>query len=94
MKIDKKMFKQRISGPGGLMLVLDISEMDIDDPGQGTPAMIYADNYKYSGTYFAVIAEGEIEGYKPLTVSQLKWLDSVADDVDDWINDTYKYLTK
>lgn len=76
---------QKIKGPGGLVLVLDSSQVFPDDPGNGTPAMVYLKRNGCeiaSSTYNCALGEGELGsyGYKPpyqLSGAQLDWLNSM-----------------
>jgi hypothetical protein len=75
-----------LRGPDGIRLVLDRKEIVPDDPGDGTPALVWVDNY--SSTLAAAQGEGELLGSrdaKQLTDEQLAWLDEVSDAADDWL---------
>ena len=74
-----------ITGPGGIRLVLDADEIFPDDPGQGTPAMVYLGDY--SGTYWCCYDTGELDcGAAGLDDNQVAWLDSVSNLVDKFMN--------
>jgi hypothetical protein len=69
---------------GKLRVELDKSEVFLDDPGRGTPAVVYHGDF--SATYWCAVGEGELidsNGYiKPLTELQIEWLDSINEDID------------
>lgn len=78
-----------LRGPDGIKLVLDKTEIVPHDPGAGTPAMVYFDNY--SATFNCATDTGELtydgrrwsvdaETYF-LTNQQLAWLRNREDDV-------------
>jgi hypothetical protein len=76
--------KKTLHGPGGLRVALDRSQVFPDDPGQGTPAMVYL--FGYSSTFWAASGEGELlhSGDHPprkLTPEQCRWLDEIEEDV-------------
>ena len=62
----------------GLRLVLDSAQIFPDDPGQGTPAMVYKGNA--SSTYWCACGEGELLGpgceSVALSQTQCNWLDA------------------
>ena len=67
----------RILASNGLKVVADKSEYYPDDPGAGTPLMVYYGSY--SATYECAVNEGELSGnrgYRPLTHNQLAFLNS------------------
>lgn len=67
--------KKTLHGPGGLTLVLDSAEIFPDDPGQGTPAMVYLG--RNSATYGCAVHFGELDcGEKELSATQVNWLDA------------------
>jgi hypothetical protein len=75
----KKKFS--VYGPGGIRVTFDHSEIVWDNPGDGTPEMVYL--FTASGTLTAAQNEGElICGSDPrrLTDAQCEWLngDEVA----------------
>ena len=60
----------------GLKIVLDRSEVFPDDPGAGTPAMVY-DAKGNCATFHVAMNEGELEcGDVRLTAAQTAWLAS------------------
>ena len=74
---------QKINGPGGIQLVLDSSQVFPDDPGNGTPALVYklrGGRVVASSTYNCALGEGVLDGGREgdyqLTDAQLDWLDS------------------
>lgn len=73
---------------GRLKLVLDKYQVFPDDPGNGTPALIYIG--ENVGTYWCVQNEGEIYHDKhnyfiKLTEEEINWLWSVEDEVDKFL---------
>ena len=74
-------------------LVLDSSEVFPDDPGAGTPAMVYGPK-RYQATYWFALNEGllwwngsggnhgDSEGDLLIPVVVLKWLDSMLPEVE------------
>jgi hypothetical protein len=69
-------------GPKGLHVILDSSEIFPDDPGQGTPAMVYLRGQ--SATYWCALNEGEVDG-EELSTSQQAFLESIEDEVAEFI---------
>lgn len=67
-----------------LVLELDPSQICPDDPGSGTPAMVYMNGDKeYSSTYWFAIGEGYLMGTRDdfqLSERQLEWLQSLGND--------------
>lgn len=70
------MNKQTLRGPCGFFLILDPSEIILDDPGAGTPAMLYGPR-NISGTYWCAVDAGECDGVE-LPAAVMRWLDSDA----------------
>lgn len=55
----KSEMKTILEGPNGIQLILDPSQIDFYDPGNGTPAIV-----KYNGgsaTYTCAVEEGEVD---------------------------------
>jgi hypothetical protein len=50
--------RKTLTGPEGIRLELDSAEIFPDDPGQGTPAMVYLGNH--SATYWWATGEGSL----------------------------------
>jgi len=74
----------KLQSPDKSILVeLDKNEIYPNDPGMGTPVMIYLRGGA-SGSWNCVISEGEVEGH-PLTRSQSAWLESIAPTVWAWM---------
>lgn len=77
--------KVTLRGPGGLQLVLDPAQIFPDDPGQGTPAIVWL--FGASATLSCAQHEGELEGrngMRQLTPDQCDWLNSA--DVDNAVD--------
>jgi hypothetical protein len=68
----------------GWKLVLDKSEIFPDDPGQGTPAMVYAPNGD-SATYNCATDTGEIGDYQRIPNSIHNWLLDKEDEVQEFL---------
>jgi hypothetical protein len=62
----------------GLTLELDTDEICEDDPGAGTPAMVYTKDERgrtVAATYYTAVAMGEVE-HVQLRDQQVSWLES------------------
>jgi hypothetical protein len=78
----------------GLKVVLNRNEVFPEDPGNGTPAMIYdACDERYSATLWCAMGEDELtceapghEGSRQLRLRQIEWLNEV-----ETIADTFLY---
>lgn len=69
--------KKTLVGPGGIKLVLDSSEVYPEDPGNGTPAMVYFK--KWSATHGCAMDTGELDGGEyTLNPAQMRWIESDA----------------
>jgi hypothetical protein len=87
----------RQSAHSNLVVELDKSQVFPDDPGAGTPAMVYLDTSKgrHSATYWCAIGEGEVENnhtgeMKQLTEKQLEWLEVLNSEIDNFLFGTNK----
>ena len=79
------MTKRTLTGPKNYKVILDTAEVFLDDPGQGTPAIVKAPNGS-TGTYWCVTGEGEIgDNGASVPAAVLKWLDSVEDEINDFL---------
>jgi hypothetical protein len=88
--------KRILHGPDNLRVELDKSQVYHDNPGKGTPAMVYiyepfASNPFASSSYSCACCEGELlaigrdnEDYQ-LTEQQLTWLQGIEDQVNDYL---------
>lgn len=83
------MATKTLNGPNGLRLVLDSREIYPDDPGQGTPAMVYCGNA--SATYWCALGEAELTGPRgetvPLSSAQANWLEAEESAVDAFLTE-------
>ena len=83
--------KKTYSGPDGITLVLDSSEIFPNDPGQGTPAMVYTRGG--GATYWCASDTGTVMDARgndvDLSVAQCEWLDTMADTVDAFIDTNF-----
>ena len=66
----------------GLRVEFDASEIFSEDPGQGTPVMVWIDGE--SGSYSCVLEVGEVDSIR-LAQYQIDWLWSIEQDVWDWL---------
>lgn len=77
------------TGPGDLRIELDAAEIVPDDPGAGTPAMVYEPSGRGSATFWCALAEGELMANDgrtwKLTPAQARWLDEMEPDVTTWL---------
>ena len=69
---------------GAYKLVLDSSEIYPNDPGNGTPAMVYCG--KRSGTYGCVTDTHELDG-EEVPGKVMEWLHLMAEAVDIFIEE-------
>ena len=67
---------------GRLKVVLDKSQVFPEDPGQGTPAMVYFGNH--SGSYYCAVATGLVDDHE-LTQEQVAWLDGLGEKIHDYL---------
>jgi len=77
--------KKTIKGPRDVELVLDPAQIYPEDPGQGTPAMVY---YKGGSATFSCAAnEGEVLDQWGFTIELPKeavgWLQTIGQDLED-----------
>jgi hypothetical protein len=71
------MTTKTLTGPSGIRIELDSAQIFPDDPGQGTPAMVYVDSAKARGmsaTYWCAADTGELDGMPVLSSKQVDWL--------------------
>lgn len=68
-------------------IVLDFNEAVPDDPGAGTPAMVYGPK-DASGTFFCALETGEIDPCSPhqLPSAVSAWLERMAEHVDEYLD--------
>ena len=78
-----------LRGPNGITLTLDATQIFPNDPGQGTPAMVYTRGG--SATYWCASDTGTVMDDNwiddELSVAQIKWLHEQAGVVADFIAD-------
>ena len=78
--------KKTLNGPNGIRIELDSDEIYPDDPGAGTPVMVYLG--EYSGTFYCVWDTGEIEcGEKTLSKTHQNWIDKQFEKVDAFVSE-------
>lgn len=69
--------KRTLVGPHGIKLILDSSEINLDNPGDGTPALV---NYKGgSASFNCAIGEGEVDAMGRII--------QIPQEAIDWLND-------
>ncbi len=61
-------------GPAGLFVRFDASEIFPDDPGQGTPVLVFLG--KESSTFCCALNEGEVDGIR-LSLAQISFLETL-----------------
>jgi hypothetical protein len=66
----------------GLRVDFDADEIFPEDPGSGTPVMVWIDGE--SGSYSCVLEVGEVDSIR-LAQYQIDWLWSIEQDVWDWL---------
>ena len=65
-------------------VVLDFNEAVPDDPGAGTPAMVYGPK-DTSGTFYCALDTGELDEQQlPTRVS--RWLEAMTEHVDEYLD--------
>jgi len=69
------------------------SEIHPDNPGEGTPLMVYGPE-STSGTYRCVQQTGEIDGWLPLPKEVQDWIDANEDVLMDWENHHFELIEK
>jgi hypothetical protein len=78
--------RKTLTGPQGVRIELDSAQIFPDDPGQGTPAMVYVG--PESGTFWCAIDTGELicgaTEYQ-LSAAQLNWLRTQEDAVGEFM---------
>ena len=79
---------KRIIEHGRVRVSLNRKQVFPDDPGAGTPALVWVNGN--SGTYWCVCSEGELMDGPELTTPELRWLHSIADEVDSFLYDNQK----
>ena len=81
---------------GNLRVELDRDQVFPDDPGEGCPEYVVWESGRqcFSASYNCAVNEGElsnnsdsfgVECEKQLTDKQLQWLDSIADEIDEFL---------
>lgn len=65
-------------------VVLDPAEAFPEDPGQGTPSMLYGPD-DTSATFFCALDTGEIDGTQEIPSNVYRWLEFISDEVDEFV---------
>lgn len=80
------MARETLRGPDGIRIVLDSDEIFPDDPGAGTPAMVYGRGKEQYGTFWYACDTGSFSGdNSAISKAGLKWLQELEDQVNAWI---------
>ncbi len=74
--------KKTLRGPGGIRIELDRSEVFPNDPGNGTPALVYCRGN--TATYWCACGEGEVDGIM-LSEGQMEWLENQSYTIDSFL---------
>lgn len=81
--------RKTLTGPQGWSVTLDAAEIFPDDPGNGTPVMVYAPFHRGSGTFGRATDTGEVDdartgGIIEIPERVLRWLegDTVGEAID------------
>lgn len=76
-------------GPDGWQLVADRRQVFPDDPGQGTPLMVFSPLGSASGTLARVLDTAETDTNQghllPVPGRVMAWLESLAEDAETWV---------
>ena len=88
--MDKQQERTKVyHGPDGWTILADRREVFPQDPGQGTPLMVYGPKHKSSGTLTRVLdtgeadtARGRLEQVPPQVMA---WLEDQADGAANWV---------
>lgn len=79
----------KLRGPNGLVVELDRGQVFPDDPGQGTPAMVYRNKNlcdEDNGTYWCAIGEGELShNGTRLSGEDMDWLLSLESQIEEFL---------
>lgn len=77
--------QKTLYGPYGIKLVLDTDEVFPDDPGNGTPAMVYYSTG--SATYWCAIGESEVWDRQAIRLPDrcLTWLENQETELDNFL---------
>ena len=62
------------TGPNGIRVEFDATEICPDDPGQGTPVLVFLG--KESATFCCALNEGEVDGIR-LSSDQIAFLETL-----------------
>lgn len=84
------MMRKILHGPGCIKIVLDRSQVFVNDPGAGTPAMVSRKigRHEYTASYDCAHQTGELLGLQGgigLTTAQAEWLDAVEDELTEFL---------
>lgn len=95
MNINLQTQKQTIRRPQNYLAIeLDAAQIYPSDPGQGTPILVV--HGQHTATLECAVNEGELAGrgnvlYK-LSDLEMKWLDSVYDQCNEWLDTQYERI--
>jgi hypothetical protein len=80
--------KKNLKGPQGYTIVLNTDDVFNDDPGKGTPALVYDRSGRFSATYWCAMDGGELDGPRSshtLPDAVVSWLRDSEDTVDAYL---------
>lgn len=88
--MDKQQERTKVyHGPDGWTILADRREVFNEDPGNGTPLMVYGPKNKSSGTLIRVLGTGEVyttQGRLEQVPPQvMTWLEDQADGAANWV---------
>lgn len=69
---------------GAFRLELDSKEIVPDDPGAGTPALLWGPN-KQTATFWCALDSGELGDGSEIPESVMKWLDRMVPTVENFL---------
>ena len=76
MNTRKITMKTTIAGPEGYSIDLDPSQIFPDNPGEGTPAIVYSKGWKRSASYWCAVETGEVDGVE-ISPKVVAWLEDL-----------------
>ena len=80
---------QTFHGPDGWTVVADRRQVFPDDPGAGTPLMVYAPGARASGTLARVLDTAETDTntgqIEPVPGRVMAWLTNIDNEANEWV---------
>jgi hypothetical protein len=71
---------------GAYRLELDSDEIIANDPGAGTPALVYGPD-KQTATFWCALSSGELGDGTEIPAPVMKWLDRMTETVDNFLTE-------